>query len=71
MKIDNRFNLGQSVYLIHDPEQLPRMITEITVSPNGILYEVSSGTVQYVAYGIELSLERNLSLIMGLEEKAM
>jgi hypothetical protein len=38
MNINNKFNLGEIVYLITDEDQKERMVTGIQVRPNGICY---------------------------------
>jgi hypothetical protein len=43
MKIDNKFELQQCVFLITDSEQLTRIITGIQISNNGILYRLACG----------------------------
>jgi hypothetical protein len=60
MLIDNKFELGQTVYLNTDPEQLPRMVTKINVIPNSVYYELSCGTNLSSHYDIEMSLEKNV-----------
>lgn len=50
MKYSCRFHLFQMVTLIHDPEALKRMVTQITVAATGIRYELScadKGTWHY------------------------
>ena len=43
MVIDNKFEIGDTVYLKTDAEQLPRLICGFMVSPNGLLYELAQG----------------------------
>lgn len=62
MVIDNRYTFGDIVYLKTDPEQSPRMVTQIRVSPDGLYYDVSMGTIQSSHYDCELSLEPNIVL---------
>lgn len=58
MVIDNEFQLGQTVYLKTDMEQLPRMVTLIQVNPLGHLYYLSCGPISSWHYEIEISAER-------------
>lgn len=63
MVIDNKFELGQIVYVVTDTEQLPRQVTEIQVKPGGtIVYELSCSVNTSVHYDFELSTEVDLSL---------
>ncbi|MBA4155070.1 MAG: hypothetical protein C0512_12085 [Flavobacterium sp.] len=59
MDIENNFEIGQIVYLKHDVEQKPRMITEIRIRKYNIVYEVSCGTDYSVNKDFELSKEKN------------
>lgn len=58
MDIKNSFEIGQIVYLKHDIEQLPRMITGIKINTYDITYEVISGIEVSNHYDIELSKEK-------------
>jgi hypothetical protein len=51
----NLFNPKDMVYLVHDFEQLPRMVTKIVIDDLGVMYEVASGTDISVHYNFELS----------------
>jgi len=56
--IDNRYELGEIVYLVTDPEQRKRLITGIKVCVDkSILYELICGTFQSYHYEAELSTE--------------
>lgn len=46
MEIDNKFSLGQPVFLVHDPVQEERMVTAIQVNANGLLYRTSIQTTE-------------------------
>lgn len=62
--INNRFEIGQIVYLTTDKEQLPRLITGIKVCKEGeLLYEIMQSTLQSLHYEFELSAEKNIELI--------
>lgn len=64
MTIDNKYNIGDRVYLVTDKEQHPFMVIEIFVSATAIAYKVVSGTYDYVAHEIELSKERDTLLMV-------
>jgi hypothetical protein len=55
-----KYKLGQTVYLITDVEQLPRMVTGITLRPNTILYSLSLSVNETTHYEMEISSERDI-----------
>ena len=55
MKIDNKFEIGQTVYLKHDKDQLPRMVTAIIVRPGALTFELSGRTAVSNHYDFEVS----------------
>lgn len=59
MLIDNVFELAQTVYLVTDPEQRPRLVTCISVRPEGLKYELSHATMASWHYAFEISTTRN------------
>jgi hypothetical protein len=60
MVIDEKFNLGQVVYLKVDPEQRALIVVSISVRPGHLAYVLSSGEDSVVAYDIELTETRNV-----------
>lgn len=61
MVIDNKFDIGQIVYLKTDEDQLPRIITGLTIRGNNVLvYCLSSGTSESWHYDFEISEEKVL-----------
>ncbi len=61
MVIENKFNIGDTVYLITDDEQKPRIIVSFVVYRNGdLLYKVCFGIINSEHYDFELSSEKNL-----------
>lgn len=63
MVIDNKFELGDMVYLKTDPDQRERIVSKISVLPNGLLaYELSHNTSTSMHYNFEISLEKNIVL---------
>lgn len=70
MTIENKFDIGQTVYLVTDPEQLAHIVTQINIKPEGrITYQVSlmSGFSDY--YDFELSEDKNVLLSCGVDNK--
>jgi hypothetical protein len=62
MTIDNKFNLGQEVYLTHDQDQCKRIVTAIHVMPNEIQYQLTSGSTSSYHYGFEISETKDVLL---------
>ncbi len=60
MVIENKFEIGQTVYLLTDKEQQARLVTGIRVCPNCLLYCLSFGTVVSDHYDFEISAEENI-----------
>lgn len=60
MVIDNKFNIGDSVFLKTDQEQKEKLVTCIKITPNGILYILSSGETETVHYDIEITAEKDV-----------
>ena|GEM_PF-882445 len=67
MTIENKFDLGDIVYLRTDPEQYERIITRIEVSPGRLIYCTSLGDNESVQhFDFELSKEKDvLKSILG------
>ncbi|MGQ0738377.1 MAG: hypothetical protein ACT4OJ_04890 [Bacteroidota bacterium] len=60
MEIKTKYDLKQMLYIMHDPEQLPRMVTEITIiTPRLIRYQLSCGSENSDHYEYELSAEED------------
>lgn len=60
MVIENKFNIGDIVYLKTDKDQSPRMVFALVVRQGGILYEVAAGVNTSSHYDFELSAEANV-----------
>lgn len=60
MVIDEKFALGQVVYLKVDPEQRAMIVISISIRPGHLAYVLSSGDDSIVAYDIEVSETRNI-----------
>ena len=60
INIDNKFDIGQIVYLKTDPEQLPRMCTGIKIGRDSILYQLCCGVLDSMHYDIEITLEADI-----------
>lgn len=55
MTLNNEYKIQEILYLRHDIEQLPRMVTAIIWDGHKIMYEVISGTLVSQHYEFELS----------------
>lgn len=64
MLIDEKFSLGQVVFVITDMDQLPHMVVGITVRPGHITYVLSSGAETFSYTEIELSTIK--SVLIGI-----
>jgi hypothetical protein len=58
--IDNKWDIGDTVYLKTDKEQLPRIIFRFIVYRNEILYELATGTINSSHYDFEISSDKNI-----------
>lgn len=59
MKIDNKFNIGDHVYIVTDKEQDMGIISSIMITQGDIIYFVSRDNLVDRFYEFELSLEEN------------
>lgn len=59
MVIDNDFELKDTLYLKTDADQLPRILTGITVRPTGLMYELCQGVNVSTHYNFEIQREKD------------
>lgn len=50
----SRFDLRDTVRLVHDPEKLPRMVVQVSFGGTGIRYNLVAGTSDSWHYEAEL-----------------
>ena len=63
MTINNKYHIGQTVYLITDDQQLPRMVLAVQVRANNqIVYTLAGGTDESFHFEMEISAEKTLQL---------
>jgi hypothetical protein len=68
MKIDNLYDNGETVYLITDPEQLPRMITAVCERDGKqVSYELACGVDISWHYEFEITRDKQLPDILKNE----
>lgn len=60
--IDNKFEIGETVYLVTDKDQLPNVVFSIEVTQGNLLYKIAHGTTTSEHYDFELSREVNVIL---------
>jgi hypothetical protein len=58
LKINNKFELNQEVYVKYEEDQPLVLIVSILITPNGLIYYCSDGG-EY--YDIELSADKDLT----------
>lgn len=67
MHIDNKFEHGEIVYLITDPDQFERIVTRFVIGMNKtILYELSCGVQVSLHYDAEVSKKKDIATVMGI-----
>lgn len=60
MIVDNKFEIGQIVYLKTDEDQLQRIITSIQVNKYDIIYTLTCGVTSSGHYDYEISDKKNV-----------
>ena len=60
MLIDNKFNIGDKVYLVTDEDQKERVVTGFYFRQTGITYGLNFGTYESWHYDFEITLEKNV-----------
>jgi hypothetical protein len=68
MIIENKFNIGDVVYLKTDESQAERIITAMVILPNVIRYATMRGTTESTHYDFEFSYEKNFVLKNNKED---
>lgn len=68
--VENEFNIGETVYLRTDVEQLPRVVTAISFTKRTEpRYQLMSGVIVSGWHNeLELSKERDVSLVLGFQK---
>jgi len=55
-----KFDIGQTVYLRTDINQLERLVTGIIIRPDGITYTLVNGSDESYHYDFEITLDRDI-----------
>ena len=61
MVIENKFEIGQTVYLVTDQDQKPRIVRCIRVNMYDLTYELASGDTCSDHYDYEMTDEKQYS----------
>ena len=59
MKINNKFDIEQIVYLITDADQSQRIVTAIQISKGCLVYRIACGTAESWHCEFELATDKN------------
>lgn len=62
MRIDNKFEIEDIVFLITDTEQKMRFVTAIQISKNSLLYHLIEGTNESWHYDFEIATDKNYKI---------
>ena len=63
MTIENKYKLGEIVFLITDPDQYQRIITAIQININGsIIYHLAQGINETWHFEVEIASDKNFSI---------
>ena len=65
MIINTLYDIGDTVYLVTDKDQLPRLIINIRIGPGTLCYTVVSATTESSHYEMEISKEKNIVFSMN------
>ena len=60
MLIENKFNIGDEVYLRTDVEQHCRLVTGLTIRATSISYDLSCGAFESTHYDFEITVEKDV-----------
>lgn len=57
------YDIGDTVFLVHDSEQEPLYISEVHIEENGVRYMVCNGLASAIVGESELSREQNTGFL--------
>lgn len=63
MVINNKFNIGDTVFLKTDPDQLPRLVISIEATANEISYQLMCGATNSYHFAFEISPQKSYHLL--------
>lgn len=59
MNIDNKYDIGEIVYLVTDIENTPRIVVSIEITKRELVYNVYAGALSSRHYEFEMSAEKS------------
>lgn len=62
-EIEFKFGLGDLVYLKTDPDQLPRILTKVLITPKDIIYITNINGIETEHYDFELTSKRDINTL--------
>lgn len=65
-----KYQIGQVIYFKTDKDQNEYLLTGIVIDPYGHYYLLSNAGLEYKAYELEITSERNTLLALGVEQNA-
>lgn len=65
MLVKNTFRIGQVIYIKTDPEQLPRIVIALRVTPDSIMYEVAYIGQVSLHYDLEINADKDVLLALN------
>ena len=63
MVIDNKFNIGDKVYLKTDIDQIARIVITLMVTQGGVSYGLNCGVEESWHFDFEITKERNVLMM--------
>jgi hypothetical protein len=60
MLIDNKFNIGDEVYLKTDADQNCRLVTGLNIRSSIISYDLNCGVTESTHYDFEITVEKDV-----------
>lgn len=62
--LNPQFNIEEVVYLKHDPDRLPRIVTRYIVSKCSLIYEIAMGERVSTHYDFEITNDLKDCIVM-------
>lgn len=66
MNIANKYNIGDTIFSVTDPEQRPFIITRIVVVPNNFFYVAEYNEIELSFYEFQVNEEESMKIKFGL-----
>lgn len=69
MTIKTKYNIGDKLFVKHDPEQKEYEVVAIRVLPGAVIYELNLLEIMLDMYDFQVSDEKDQVKLLGLKEK--